>query len=857
MVVFDMRSSVPLNAARHRVIAMTCSLVTIVIAGMGLAAYIPGLAVLGRIRPSYIPMAPSTAICFLVLGLIVLLAAHKPLAHGWRTSLAALALMVTIFGGLDVIGDFTGMDLNFEESLAPTLGHLQGVPIGRMSPATGSLFFFAGVAVLLVSLCSDPKEAALRYRKLSFYLGLLVTGAALAFCIAYIAGSPLLYGKGDTIPMAITTAIGFMFLGFALTSKSLFDVLSMLDWIKQRLAKLSMRTRFVVLVLIMVVVCGIVVVLLSTMLYRHELLEARNGLRVSVQAQARLIEAMARHNRSIAVKLRADDPAYDPDRALLQAIASSHGQYASFGETGEFVIARRDGANMSFIVRHRHSEDLKPPPIPFVSDLARPMSKAIAGESGTCIALDYRGVMVVAAYEPVALLECGIVSKIDLSEIRRPHLRVAMTAGSFALVIILVGAFLFFWISNPLIETLENQKHDLLEQIRERESAEAESAKMQNQLFQIQKMDSVGLLAGGIAHDFNNMLGVILGYTELTIDACDSPEMIADLEHVKDAALRSSALTKQLLGFARKQVVSLEVLDVNEVLGKMLGMLRRLIGEQIDLVWRPGLNVWDVKMDHSQIDQILTNLCVNARDAIEGVGRITVEVMNTALDKEYSLDHEDFITGEFVCLSVSDDGAGMDSEVVARIFEPFFTTKGFNKGTGLGLATVYGIVKQNNGFINVYSEPGEGTSFRVYLPRYRGKHAEEQVVAPPSSLKTEETVLLVEDNKSLLRSAARMLERLGYHVLKADSPSNALLWVNDHDLRIDLLLSDVVLPEMTGKALALKIHAIRPDIKHLFMSGYTQNAISHKGILEAGVNFIPKPFCADDIALKIREVLDE
>ena len=263
------------------------------------------------------------------------------------------------------------------------------------------------------------------------------------------------------------------------------------------------------------------------------------------------------------------------------------------------------------------------------------------------------------------------------------------------------------------------RSHCILTNITERKRAEEEREKLQAQLNQAQKMESVGRLAGGVAHDFNNMLGVILGHAEMAMEQVDSAHPLhADLQEIQKAAKRSADLTRQLLAFARKQTIAPKVLDLNETVEGMLKMLRRLIGEDIDLAWLPDNNLWLVKVDPSQMDQILANLCVNARDAITGTGKITIETANIAFDASYCAEHAGFVPGEYVLLAVSDNGCGMDKETQGRIFEPFFTTKGVGEGTGLGLATVYGIVKQNNGFINVYSEPAQGTTFRIYLPRH-------------------------------------------------------------------------------------------------------------------------------------------
>jgi PAS domain S-box-containing protein len=386
-----------------------------------------------------------------------------------------------------------------------------------------------------------------------------------------------------------------------------------------------------------------------------------------------------------------------------------------------------------------------------------------------------------------------------------------------------------------------------------------EQRKLEDRLYQTQKMESIGRLAGGVAHDFNNMLGVIGGYTELALDRIDSTHpLYADLQEIRKASARSADLTRQLLAFARKQTISPKVLDLNDNVEGMLKMLRRLIGEDIHFAWQPGTNLWPVKMDPIQINQILANLCVNARDAIEGVGKVTIETGNIVLDEAYCAGHAEFVPGEYVMLAISDDGNGMGKKTLENIFEPFFTTKELGRGTGLGLSTVYGIVKQNQGFINVYSEPGTGTTFKVYLPRHEGKNE-----ARPEKAKEKpapgngETILLVEDERSVLDVVKQIMENLGYTVRAVTGPAEAIKMTRGYPGRIHMLITDVVMPEMSGKDLAEEINKVRPDVKVLFMSGYTSNAIVHHGILEKGVSFIQKPFTPESLARKIRDLLDK
>jgi PAS domain S-box-containing protein len=398
----------------------------------------------------------------------------------------------------------------------------------------------------------------------------------------------------------------------------------------------------------------------------------------------------------------------------------------------------------------------------------------------------------------------------------------------------------------------------IVRDITERKQAEAEREKLHAQLNQARKMESVGRLAGGVAHDFNNMLGVILGHTELALLRTDDKhKLCSDLNEIQTAAKRSADITKQLLAFARKQTISPRQLDLNDTVESMLNMLRRLIGEDIDLVWQPSPHLWPVKMDPTQIDQILANLCINAKDAIDGVGKLTIETGIKTFDEEYCKEHAGFIPGDFVLLAVSDNGCGMDKDTLDNIFEPFFTTKEMDKGTGLGLATIYGIVKQNSGFINVYSEPGQGSTFKIYLPRLvTDEDTDMTVPEKKAAAGGTETILLVEDEPMILDMTTTMLEMLGYTVLAAASPDEAIRLAKDHTGKIHLLMSDVVLPEMNGRDLAAQITALYPGIRLLFMSGYTANVIAHHGVLDDGVAFMQKPFLMADMTEKVREVLD-
>jgi two-component system, cell cycle sensor histidine kinase and response regulator CckA len=419
---------------------------------------------------------------------------------------------------------------------------------------------------------------------------------------------------------------------------------------------------------------------------------------------------------------------------------------------------------------------------------------------------------------------------------------------------------------NLIVSSIRNE-HDgtlrnyisFIEDLTELKRTEQGKTELESQLQQAQKMGSIGRLAGGVAHDLNNMLGIILGHTEIALEKGDpSQPIFADLMEIRKAANRSADLTRQLLAFARKQTIVPKVLDLNETVEGALRMLRRLIGEDIDLAWLPGHGVWPVMVDPSQIDQILANLFVNARDAIVGVGKITIETGNATLDEEYCAVHAGFVPGEYVRLSVSDSGCGMEKEMISHIFEPFFTTKKVGEGTGLGLATVYGVIKQNKGFINLYSETGQGTIFNIYLPRHVNESGQALMEGTPEVIEGgQETILLVEDEMAVLRLTKLMLERMGYTVLAANTTEEAVRKEREHVSRIHLLITDVIMPGMNGRELFQQLSVLRPDLKCAYMSGFTANVIAHHGVLDEGVHFIQKPFSKKDLAANVRAALDQ
>ncbi|MCE9573076.1 MAG: response regulator [Deltaproteobacteria bacterium] len=388
-------------------------------------------------------------------------------------------------------------------------------------------------------------------------------------------------------------------------------------------------------------------------------------------------------------------------------------------------------------------------------------------------------------------------------------------------------------------------------------AAEESLRKSEEQLRHAQKMEAVGRLAGGVAHDFNNVLTVIMGYGDLILaDLKQTDPLREDIEAIQTAAARAGRLTHQLLMFSRQQPMEAKVVDLNDVLVDMDRMLQRILGEDVELVAVPPKTSGRVRVDPSHIEQVILNLVVNARDAMPTGGKLTIETANVELDEAYARAHLPAVAGPHVMLAVTDTGCGMDAETQARIFEPFFTTKGQGHGTGLGLSTVFGIVQQSGGSIWVYSEPGQGTSFKVYLPRVDAEVDTATAEPAPTTLRGDETILLVEDEAQVRAIVLNILRRQGYHVLVAQHAGEALLLAERHAGAIDLLLTDVVMPHMGGPELATRLAGLQPAMKVLCMSGYTDESIVRHGVLDGGIAFVQKPLTPDSLARKVREVLE-
>jgi signal transduction histidine kinase len=408
------------------------------------------------------------------------------------------------------------------------------------------------------------------------------------------------------------------------------------------------------------------------------------------------------------------------------------------------------------------------------------------------------------------------------------------------------------------LQTSNQELRSLQAELEQRvEARTAELRRAEAQLRHSQKMEAIGRMSGAIAHDFNNLLSVILSYSTLLVrDLRPIDPMREDLESIRKAGERAAELTRQLLAFSRQQVLAPRVLDLNETVHETERMLRRLLGADIDLVTRCQRDLSKVRVDPGQMDQVVMNLALNARDAMPDGGKLTIETSDVVLDESYAAQHHGVTPGPHVLLAVSDTGIGMDAETQGRIFEPFFTTKPAGKGTGLGLSTVFGIVQQSGGSIWVYSELGTGTTIKIYLPRAEGSVDEPEEFAPPPTLHGKETILLVEDQDEVRRVATTILRNYGYRVLSASNAGEALLACEKHLRAIDLLLTDVVMPQMSGPELSQRILAQRPDLKVLFMSGYADGAVVGHGILDSGTDYVQKPLLPEVLARRVRQVLD-
>ncbi|MDP2998502.1 MAG: response regulator, partial [Bryobacterales bacterium] len=889
--------------------AQRCAGAACGIAMLALAGWLGGARLLAGQWGGAIPMAPSTALAFLFLG--GGLFSHARWFGPRLGRLFALASAGLPAGlGLLALAQFaTGFDSGVERTLARTNELFGHIPLGRMSPLTAASFLLESGALMLLLRAARWRFAA----SLAALLALAAAAINLVVVVGYAYGAPLLYG-GVTIPVALPTALAFVLIGAGQIGLALPGVPAARAWRGDSMRGLLLRA-FLPAMLALILLAGWLDVMQPavaslnpalwhslTALLACVLIVAIAGwtARRTGDAIERAREALEKNRRLLAetermgnvggweldidtgeqvwteaaYQIHEVDMAYQPtlskgvnfyapgsrpiiERAVERAI--QHGE--PFDLELEIITAK---GNLRSVHAVGKADPEHRKVIGFIQDIT---GRKRAEE---------------ALREASALTQILLDSMPTVALLMRPHSREIVASNRAAVRIGAVPGTTCFatwagrdapcpWCLAPQVWATGEEQHLEVEHqgvvwdahwipvsedlymhyafdITERKLTEAKLA-------QAQKMESIGRLAGGVAHDFNNLLTVINGYSLLLLGKLNAADPLrASIEQIHKAGERAAGLTSQLLAFSRKQVLEPRVLDLNRVVGEMRPMLERLVGEDVQVRVELSKQAGMVHADPHQIEQVIMNLVVNARDAMPQGGKLLIETDVAELDSSYARSHPEARAGRYVLLAVSDTGVGMDPETRRQIFEPFFTTKGAGKGTGLGLSMVEGIVAQSGGHIQVYSEPGQGTTFRVYLPSVEDAAPVSQSEAA-AALGGEETVLVVEDQAEVREYAVTVLKAYGYRVIQAGSAAQALLMFEPERGRIDLVLTDVVMPKVGGPELAGRLEKLQPGIKVLFMSGYTDNVIVHHGVLEEGAQFIQKPFSPEQLAARVREVL--
>lgn len=839
-------------------------------------------AALKGIHRSYIPMAPNTAVVFLVLGAVLINLSNRSVTRLWLARAAILAAGVFIVARISEY--LTSVDLRVDHWLFKFPSESLGLaPVGKMAFLTASTFLLLTSSMLLFSW-TTPQW----FSRVGHALSIVVAFMGAIFCLGYLYGAPLMYG-GRSIPMALNTAICFLMAGAGLVIKgscrNAEERWAANAELQRAHAELEERVR----------------------VRTAELEEQQQYLTAIVENSPSPIFVKDPEGRftliNPAVELAYGRPASEILGKKESDLNGYHAEIQTFIHDDEEVIRTREP---KFIPEEeltnpktgetRLFQTIKVP-------LALPGNGAVhvlgvatditehkqavqtlrETEERYRLLFDSnplpmwvydRDTLKFLAVNEAAISHYGYPRdeflSMTIKDIRSPgDVETLLTTLSNEDGFTSAGTWLhrkkdgsFFdveIISHPLAFAGRNAKLVLAHDVTERKRAEKALRDTEEQLRQAQKLEGVGHLAGGIAHDFNNLLTVINGFCSLAMRGVKPEDPLLDnLAEIKKAGDRATSLTRQLLAFSRRQVLQPKILNLDTVVTDMEKMLRRVIGENIDMrvVLEPTLG--NVNADPGQIEQIILNLVVNARDSMRDGGKLTIETDNVYLDEQYVQNHVGAQVGPHVMLAVSDTGHGMDAATMSRIFEPFFTTKELGKGTGLGLSTVYGIVKQSGGNIWVYSEVGRGTTFKIYLPRVdEGVEEYKRSIDDATPVKGSGTILLVEDEEMLRKLARQTLSGYGYRVVEAANGDEAIATAEKHGEEIHLLLTDVIMPGMNGRELSNRLVETRPQLRVLFMSGYTDDAIVHQGVLDESANFIQKPFAPDSLAQKVREVLEQ
>jgi len=867
--------------AKYLRVSQACGVLVMLISAAALIGWFISSPALKGVSSTYIPMAPNTALVFVLFG-SCLVSIGKRSSRFSNPSRVVIAIAATLVV-LRMSEYLTSVESRVDHWLFQFPAESIGLaPVGKMAFLTALTFLLLATSLFLFTW---PKRWA---ASAGHGMSIVVAFIGLAFCLGYLYGAPLLYG-GRSIPMALNTAICFLVTGSGLVIKGTFrnieeresartalqrahDELD--ERVRERTAELESQQQY----LRAIVETSPNPIVVKNAEGRFTLInkavEAAYGRPASEILGKKEVDLNGYHTE-IQTFIHDDDeviqtrkPKFIPEEELtnpktgetrlFQTIKvplalPGNGSVHVLGVATDITERKRtEEALRDTEERYRLLFDSNPLPM-WVYDqdtlgfLA--VNEAAVSHYGysreeflSMTIKDIRS----AADVPTLLDSISEESGFNLAGTWQHRKK----DGSFLDVEIL---------SHPLTFAGHRAKLVLANDVTERRRAEDALRDTEHQLRQAQKLEGVGRLAGGIAHDFNNLLTAIIGFCSLSMrDLKSEDPLLANLEEIKKAGERATSLTRQLLAFSRQQVLQPKILNLDTVVIDMEKMLRRIIGEHIDLraVLEPALG--NVNADPGQIEQIILNLAVNARDSMPKGGKLTIETDNVYLDEEYAQNHVGAQAGPHVMLAVSDNGHGMSQETIARIFEPFFTTKELGKGTGLGLSTVYGIVKQSGGNIWVYSEEGRGTTFKVYLPRVDAT-AEEKERAEESAriVRGTETILLVEDEEMLRKLARQTLASYDYHILQAANGAEALTLAKQHGGPIHLLLTDVIMPGMNGRELATRMLETHPSVRVLFMSGYTDDAIVHQGVLDESANFIQKPFSPESLSGKVREVLDQ